>query len=72
LRALEALRALEGGASWSSAVADYNDAADDALGRVTREELTPSFAEAAFSLEVDQLSYVVETDRGFHVILRER
>ncbi len=72
LRALEALRALEGGASWSEAEQKYNDAADDSLGRIARDDVTAAFADAAFALEVDQLSYVVETDRGFHIILRER
>ncbi len=71
LRALEALQALEGGASWSSVSGEYNDAKDDSLGRVSMDELAPEFANAAFALERNQLSYVVETDRGFHIILRK-
>ena len=73
LRALDALQALQSGdVDWPTAVAEYSDSKDDDLGRVSSDELDPAFAGAAFSLEVDQLSYVVETPRGFHVILRER
>jgi peptidyl-prolyl cis-trans isomerase NIMA-interacting 1 len=73
LRALEALEALQGGASWEEAVDRYSDAAGATygdLGRIRPDEVKPPFADAAFSLDVDQLSYVVETDAGFHVILR--
>jgi peptidyl-prolyl cis-trans isomerase NIMA-interacting 1 len=72
-RALEALHALKGGMSWAEAVRKYSDAPgpdDGALGEVTKEGLDPAFAGAAFALEVDELSYVVESKRGYHVILR--
>ncbi len=73
LAALDALEALQKGTlDWDAAVARYSDAKDSELGRVAVDELDPAFAGAAFSLEVDQLSYVVETPRGFHVILRRR
>lgn len=73
LQALSALEALQAGKlDWSEAVTRYSDSKDDDLGRVNPDELDPAFAGAAFSLEVDQLSYVVETKRGYHVILRER
>ncbi len=72
-RALSALQALgAGNVEWGLAVTEYSDAKDDNLGRVSADELDPRFAAAAFSLDVDQLSYVVETDRGFHVIWREQ
>ena len=73
LRALEALEMLEQGAEWEKVVAEYSDApgaTEGNLGTVSRDQLAPEFANAAFSLDVNQLSYVVETDRGFHVILR--
>jgi NIMA-interacting peptidyl-prolyl cis-trans isomerase 1 len=37
---------------------------------VERREVAPPFADAAFELSVQQMSDVVETDRGFHLILR--
>ena len=73
LRALQAREALESGEVWEEVVAEYSDAADatsGSLGTVTRDDLDKRFADAAFALEPNQLSYVVETDRGFHVIVR--
>ena len=73
LRALEALKKLQGGADWDAVVQEYSDAAGataGALGTVARDELDPSFADAAFTLDSEQLSYVVESPRGFHIILR--
>jgi parvulin-like peptidyl-prolyl isomerase len=43
----------------------------DRLGAVRQEDLEQSFANAAFALEPNQLSYVVKSNRGFHIILRE-
>lgn len=75
LRALEALEALEAGTEWDDAVARFSDEKGAAtrhgsLGSLTRDDLDPAFANAAFELEPDQLSYVVESSAGFHVILR--
>lgn len=73
LRALEARAALQGGESWNAAVEQFSDSGVSThgdLGRISQQEVTPSFGNAAFSLEVDELSYVVESDRGFHIILR--
>lgn len=73
LRALSALQALrESKTDWKEAVATFSDSPEDSLGRVAFDELNPRFASAAFALDVDELSYVVETDRGFHIILRNR
>lgn len=71
LLALEALHQLEGGAEWATVVENFSDASSDDLGRVSRDELSPAFANAAFELGSGELSYVVESDRGFHVILRK-
>lgn len=71
LRALEALEHLKQGQDWSEVVKQYSDSKQDALGRVSRDELSPRFGDAAFALKVNQLSYVVESDRGFHIILRK-
>ncbi|HEY3237536.1 MAG TPA: peptidylprolyl isomerase [Polyangiaceae bacterium] len=73
LRALEALEKLQGGADWSASVEKYSDEhspTHGSLGEVSQDELDPQFAQAAFSLEANQLSFVVETKRGFHVIAR--
>jgi NIMA-interacting peptidyl-prolyl cis-trans isomerase 1 len=73
LRALKALEALQGGAEWDEVVQKYSDAPGATMGNlgyVSQTDVDPKFADAAFSLEVNELSYVVETDRGFHIILR--
>lgn len=70
LRALQALKALQAGMDWSEGVKQFSDSPSSELGRVARDDLAPGFSETAFSLDVNQLSYVVESPRGFHVILR--
>ncbi len=73
LRALKALEVLQGGAEWDEVVEKYSDASGatmGSLGYVSQPDVDPKFADAAFNLEVNELSYVVETDRGFHIILR--
>lgn len=74
LHALSALEALQAGEEWNAVVDEYSDSEKSThgrLGRLSRDDVTPAFRDAAFSLEPNQLSYVVETDRGFHIILRE-
>ncbi len=73
LRALAALDALKAGGAWEEVYAEYSDeksATEGNLGRVAKEDLDPAFAAAAFALDVNELSYVVESERGFHVIVR--
>lgn len=74
-RAMKARDAVIAGADFDAVVSEYSDepgAASRAgdLGELTRAELQAPFADAAFLLDLNQMSDVVETDFGFHVILR--
>ena len=40
------------------------------LGRFTRDKMQKPFSDAAFALDVGQMSDVVSTDSGVHLILR--
>jgi parvulin-like peptidyl-prolyl isomerase len=75
LRALEARDKIRGGADFGHVVLEYSDepgaaSRQGSLGSIERGDVVPPFADTAFELEMNQLSDVVETDFGFHVILR--
>jgi len=74
LRAAEALEKLKGGADFTKLVGEYSDSPgpsnDGSLGSVQKASLDPAFAAAAFELDPGQMSNVVETPFGFHVIVR--
>ncbi|NUO47578.1 MAG: foldase [Polyangiaceae bacterium] len=75
LRAAEARDKLRGGADFGEVVKTFSDepgaaSVGGSIGQVTRSRLLPPFADAAFELDRAQLSDVVETEYGFHVILR--
>jgi peptidyl-prolyl cis-trans isomerase NIMA-interacting 1 len=75
LRALEARDKARAGASFEDLVKEYSEdpgaaSRGGSMGTLTRAEMVPPFADAAFELDVQQLSDVVETEFGFHVILR--
>jgi NIMA-interacting peptidyl-prolyl cis-trans isomerase 1 len=40
------------------------------LGPFSRKQMQPEFEDAAFHLAVNEMSGIVETDSGFHIILR--
>jgi hypothetical protein len=74
-RAGEALAKVKGGADFSDVVKEYSDDTGTvdrmgSLGKFTRDAMDPAFSAAAFALQVGQVSDVVETPFGFHVIKR--
>lgn len=75
LRAQEALDRLKGGEEFAEVVAAYSEepgaaTRDGSLGEVKADDVAPTFAAAAFALDPGQVSYIVETKFGFHIILR--
>jgi parvulin-like peptidyl-prolyl isomerase len=75
IRALEARDKLVGGADFSEIVKEYSEepgaaSREGSIGAVERADVAPPFADAAFELDVNQVSEVVETEFGFHIIMR--
>lgn len=75
LRAQEARAQLEKGVSFAEVVRIYSDepgatTREGSLGPIERTQVVPPFADAAFELHAGEVSHVVETDFGFHVIMR--
>ena len=74
-RAQEALDLVKKGQDFDKVVAAYTDEPGGAarhgdLGRFTRDKMIKAFSDAAFALDVNQVSTVIETSFGFHVIRR--
>jgi hypothetical protein len=74
-RAQEALVRARKGEDFGKLVAEYSDepgsaARKGSAGRFGRKHAIAGFADAAFKLKVGELSEVVESSLGFHVILR--
>jgi peptidyl-prolyl cis-trans isomerase NIMA-interacting 1 len=74
-RASEALAKIRAGTTFEDAVKEYSDDAGSAdrmgsVGKFHRADMDAAFSAAAFALGVGQVSEVVETPFGFHVIKR--
>ncbi len=74
-RAAEALAKLRAGATFDDLVKEYSDDAGSvdnrgSLGKFHRDDMDPAFSAAAFALQPGQVSDVVESPFGFHIIKR--
>ena len=74
-RAQEALNRAEAGDPFETLVEEYSDDLGSAarggdLGEFSRQDMVAEFSEAAFKLKPGELSDIVESQFGFHVILR--
>lgn len=74
-RAEEAQKRALGGEDFKELVKQYSDEPGAPerggdLGKFERSSMVPAFANAAFALPVNGVSAVVETQFGYHVILR--
>jgi parvulin-like peptidyl-prolyl isomerase len=75
VRALEARKRLQNGETFGEIVAEYSDepgaaTREGSLGAIKRSDVVPAFADAAFELGRNDVSHVVETESGYHIILR--
>ena len=65
---------LQSGAEFSEVATKYSDCPSanrgGDLGLFGRGAMVPEFDEAAFGLEVDEISEVIETQFGYHLIIR--
>ncbi|AKU94733.1 Peptidyl-prolyl cis-trans isomerase PpiD [Labilithrix luteola] len=76
-RAEEVVSKARNGADFTQLVAEYSDDASTKdrlgnLGKFTRDKMVKPFSDAAFTLNVGEVSGVVETPFGFHVIKRNQ
>jgi NIMA-interacting peptidyl-prolyl cis-trans isomerase 1 len=75
LRAQKAREFLLSSNDWEAGYKKYSDehgAMGGDLNDIGQGDTEAAFSNAAFSLKVDELSHVVETPRGFHIILRRK
>ena len=75
LLAQEVLRRAKGGEDLGRLANEYSDepnagARGGSLGRFTKGQMVGAFEQVAFNLEIGQISDIVETPFGFHIIQR--
>jgi parvulin-like peptidyl-prolyl isomerase len=74
--ALEVLAKARQGEDFSDLAREHSDCPSKAnrgnLGKFRRESMDPKFSEAAFRLKVGEISDVVETPFGYHIIKRNQ
>ncbi|WP_062050578.1 peptidylprolyl isomerase [Bacillus sp. JCM 19034] len=72
--AKEVLEKLEDGEDFAELAMEYSmdgtAAMGGELGYFGRDEMVDSFSEAAFALEIGEISDIVESDFGYHIILK--
>lgn len=74
-RAQDALLKIRGGAAFEEIVKEYTDEPGGAeragdLGTFDRNTMVKAFSDSAFALKVGEVSEIVETKFGFHIIKR--
>ncbi len=70
-------QAIEGKMEFGEVAAIFSDDPNGkerlgSLGKIKRENVVKAFADVAFALHVDEISPVIETQFGFHVIKRNQ
>lgn len=75
IRALEARKQLQAGESFADVVKEYSEepgaaTREGSVGQITRKDVVAPFADAAFELGPNEVSHVVETEFGYHIIMR--
>ena len=74
-RARECLQKLRAGGDFAELVSKYSDEPGAAerggdLGTFKRDQMVRAFSDAAFALKAGEISEVIETPYGFHIIQR--
>lgn len=75
MRAVEARDKIVAGTDFDDVVKEFSDepgaaTRNGSIGSVERKDLAKPFADAAFELSLNQMSDIVETESGFHLIMR--